>query len=229
MNLAGSGGGLLTFSSTTLERCSFTGNQAQTAGGGIAAVDCTVLIRNSTIASNSANTGGGIEVGFAATLVLRNSTVSGNRANLNGGGIDVGPFATLLWVQNCTLAFNVAIGNGGGIHSTTPQMLQSTIVAHNRALNLGDDLYGTTYTIQNCLIGDTTDATITTIGNNVLNQDPLLGRLAANGGPTQTHALLGGSPAINAGFNPAGLPTDQRGGKFKRVKGGAADIGAFES
>src|SRR5262249_56717111 len=52
--------------------------------------------------------------------------------------------------------------------------------------------------------------------------------LADNGGPTQTHALLPGSPAIDTGSNPASLTTDQRGGIFVRSFGAAPDMGAFE-
>jgi hypothetical protein len=68
-------------------------------------------------------------------------------------------------------------------------------------------------------------------------QDPLdarLGPLANNGGPTQTHALLAGSPAIDTG-DDAGAPAfDQRGAGFPRRKDGngdrrpAVDVGAFE-
>ncbi len=58
--------------------------------------------------------------------------------------------------------------------------------------------------------------------------DPMLDTLANNGGPTQTHKLLAGSPALNAGNNTAGLANDQRGVGFNRVSGGSADIGAFE-
>jgi hypothetical protein len=54
---------------------------------------------------------------------------------------------------------------------------------------------------------------------------PLLGPLANNGGPTDTHALLAGSPAIDAGGICA--PTDQRG--VTRPQGPACDIGAFEA
>src|SRR5207253_11277878 len=52
--------------------------------------------------------------------------------------------------------------------------------------------------------------------------------LTNNGGPTQTHALGAGSAAVDAGSNPAGLASDQRGTLFPRVQGAAADIGAFE-
>src|SRR5207244_2850100 len=63
-----------------------------------------------------------------------------------------------------------------------------------------------------------------------INTDPLLGPLANNGGPTFTHALLPGSPAIDAGdptFTPPPL-FDQRGPCFARVVNGRIDIGAFE-
>jgi hypothetical protein len=64
----------------------------------------------------------------------------------------------------------------------------------------------------------------------ILDVDPLLGPLADNGGPTLTHALLPGSPAIDAGDpNPADPPEwDQRGPGFPRIANGRIDIGAFE-
>jgi len=58
--------------------------------------------------------------------------------------------------------------------------------------------------------------------------DPLLGPLQDNGGPTQTHALLAGSPAIDAGNNAYATDWDQRGEGFPRIVNGIIDIGAFE-
>ena len=78
------------------------------------------------------------------------------------------------------------------------------------------------------------DASFSVIGPDVA---PLLGPLAFNGGPTQTHALLPGSPAIDAGSNALavdfGFPenplvSDQRGDGFDRIVSGTVDIGAFE-
>ena len=70
------------------------------------------------------------------------------------------------------------------------------------------------------------------VGNISGTINPMLGPLQNNGGPTDTHALLAGSPAINAGPNPVpDFPTnefDQRGDGFARVVGGVVDIGAFE-
>ncbi|HEY8505742.1 MAG TPA: VCBS repeat-containing protein, partial [Gemmataceae bacterium] len=72
------------------------------------------------------------------------------------------------------------------------------------------------------------DTVFLTDTNNLKNVDPMLGPLAFNGGPTQTHALLAGSPAIDKGSNPAMLTFDQRGPGFPRVVGPQADIGAVE-
>jgi len=60
--------------------------------------------------------------------------------------------------------------------------------------------------------------------------DPLLAPLADNGGPTQTHALLAFSPAVNAGDPTFTSPSnfDQRGDPFDRVVGGRIDMGAYE-
>jgi hypothetical protein len=83
------------------------------------------------------------------------------------------------------------------------------------------------------LIGDPGTATLTETvpGSNLIGQDPLLGPLQNNGGPTATHALLPGSPALDRG-DPLFAPPpefDQRGPGFARVFGGRVDIGAFEA
>ncbi|HEX3123163.1 MAG TPA: choice-of-anchor Q domain-containing protein, partial [Rhodanobacteraceae bacterium] len=67
-----------------------------------------------------------------------------------------------------------------------------------------------------------------TLPNATLRAAPLLLPLAANGGPTLTHGLAPGSPAVDAGNNSSALASDQRGAGFPRVLGAAADIGAFE-
>ena len=93
--------------------------------------------------------------------------------------------------------------------------------------------FDTVFDIQNSLIGDSTGSriTATTGTGNILNQPALLGPLADNGGPTLTHALLSGSPAINGGSNTIAnateLTNDQRG--EDRIQFGTVDIGAFES
>jgi hypothetical protein len=109
--------------------------------------------------------------------------------------------------------------------------LYSTLVSGN-AGDEGPDLNGV-FDAAFSLIGDTTSAEITDLGNNFFDVDPLLGPLRNNGGPSMTHALLPGSPAVDMGVaNLYG--SDQRG--MSRVvtitneetPGGGADIGAFE-
>jgi len=66
-------------------------------------------------------------------------------------------------------------------------------------------------------------------GNSLpLGADVKLAPLSNNGGPTQTHAFLSGSPLLNTGSNPAALTNDQRGIGYGRNKFGAPDIGAYE-
>jgi hypothetical protein len=164
-------------------------------------------------------------------LRMTNTTVSGNTAtSYAGGGVlsSSGSFAT---ITNSTITGNSAqgaggIGNGGGTVT-----LANTIVAKNYRgsdTTTADDIFGDV-TANFSFIGDPTGATIT--GENNRNGDPLLGPLADNGGRTQTHALLVGSPAIDAGDSVAGAEAgdfDQRGEGFDRKVYGFVDIGAFE-
>jgi hypothetical protein len=113
--------------------------------------------------------------------------------------------------------------------------LRSSIVADslNGAPDIGtsDEVTLPTATVNasQSLIG-TVEPSVSVVGSgNLLGVNPNLGPLAFNGGNSQTQALLAGSPAINAGSNPANLATDQRGASFPRVVGVAADMGAFES
>jgi hypothetical protein len=87
----------------------------------------------------------------------------------------------------------------------------------------GSNLIG----IQDAATKATFDGTTQT-GSLATPLDAKLGLLQFNGGPTKTHALSPGSPAINKGSNPDGLGVDQRGLGFTRDVGGKADVGAYE-
>jgi len=104
--------------------------------------------------------------------------------------------------------------------------------------NTGADLQGGGSAGQinstNSLIGVVGSGTVVhDLGGTLIGVNPLLGALASNGGPTMTHALLPGSPAINAGPNPVpsftGNANDQRGAGLARVVNGRVEIGAFEA
>ena len=128
---------------------------------------------------------------------------------------------------NNTLSANSAI-YGGGINNETDKLhLYNILVAYSPS---GGDCRGRVDTNDHNLIedtgGDACDLT-DSAGGSLIGVDPLLGPLADNGGETKTHALLPGSPAIDAGNDGTCLATDQRG--IPRPQGAACDIGAFES
>ncbi len=206
-------------------------------GGGISSRGA-VNVTNSTIAGNRAIGNGG---GISSTeyVELRNSTISGNRTtgdNARGGGIAA---ATNITVQMSTVTDNHALGmnavGGGTWSSFGSATVTGSIVAGNAAMSGPDLALGIgTVAANDSLLGDVSDLTLA--GTNLqIGVDPLLGPLANYGGPTPTHELLSGSPAIDMG-NPslvAGTGTtpdfDQRGAPFGRVQNGRIDIGAFES
>ncbi len=158
------------------------------------------------------------------TLTVTDCTLSGNRGWWGGGILNMGDTVT---ITNSTLSGNSAeFGRGGGIFNVGTLTITNTIIAGST----GGDWYGAAGSGSHNLIqggrGGPTDT---------ISGDPRLGPLADNGGPTQTHALLDGSPALNAGDNALAvdalgnpLTTDQRGAGFVRPSGVHVDIGAFE-
>ena len=192
-------------------------------GGGIyndgTSVAATARITNSTISGNTASLNGGgianVGTGTNATLTITNSTISGNFANNNGGGVynDGGTGTTTLTsvtvTNNRADNDNDASGTGGGINVVTGTVtLRSTIVAGNfnedGVTDAADDIAGTVDAASSFnLIGTGGAGGLVNATNN--NQvgvaDAKLGALANNGGPTQTHALLDTSPALETGNN----------------------------
>jgi hypothetical protein len=196
------GGGLFNGGTLTVNASTLSGNSSLSYGGGIANLrDSTLTLSNSTLSGNSAGEGGGIA--NYGTLTLTNSTLSGNSASVFGGGIGNGGTLT---VRNSTLSGNSAPRLAGGIENLSGTLTVSNSIVANSP---GGDIGGT-YT-----------------GSHNLTGTVALGPLADNGGPTQTCALLPGSPAIDAGTSTGAPATDQRG--ISRPQGAAVDIGAFES
>jgi len=246
-----SGGGIDASTGTmTLTDSRIYSNTVIGTGGGIFLTLGTMTITNTQISSNisSTNTGGGISTGGILTLV--NSTISGNHAASSGGGLDVRIHTAQLF--NVTIANNTADsdgdddGNGGGVYITPTDGLFTathTIISGNIDNSSSADqhpdcsglLIGEGYNLiedtTGCTLGGDTTGTIT-------GTSPNLGPLQDNGGDTLTHALLTGSPAIDAG-NPAGcldqadlsLTTDQR-NYIRPADGGSGsarcDMGAYE-
>ena len=190
-------------------------------------------VSQSTFSGNSAAEGGGLWNSGFGTLNVNNSTVSGNAATGEGGGVyTVGGGATTL--ESVTVAENTAGTNGGGlgigVDDVSSVSLNNTIVGDNTAAGQGNDCFGSYTTNGFLLIEDPSNCEIVGADENtIFGEDPQLGPLMDNGGPTLTHALLLTSPAVDAG--QSAFAVDQRDvprsddqddlGAFERGDGGA--------
>lgn len=248
----GQGGGLYVDDSTlAVTDSTIADNTASSNGGGLR-LQCgaDLTMQRSTVSGNTALNGGGLFLGSSncsgADMVLTNSTVSGNRATDSGGGIHTLVSVTL---NNVTVTNNAAdtdfngVGNGGGIATAGGAVhLKNSILAGNvdhtliSFQGIHPDCSGTLTVHGHNLLQDNRGCALQGGAVNVAN--PRLGPLAANGGPTLTHALLATSPAIGAVSDCTDLAgnlldVDQR--SFGRPSGAGqvtipprCDLGAFE-
>jgi CSLREA domain-containing protein len=222
------GGGIFNSGTLTINSCTFAENRATggnggpgtpsvtfggrggaAAGGAIASVG-TLTMSNCTLTANTADGGSG---GQVPQEFLGASGGDGNGgAVCNAGGA--------LTVTNCTVNANsssagsssfqsaAANASGGGIYLTSGDLRNSIIAGNSTSTAADNDIGGTP----------------TTSDHNLIGGNPMLEGLANNGGPTDTMALLTGSPAINAGNDATAPKRDQR--SYGRK--GVSDIGAFE-
>ena len=255
-----SGGGIYSLGSRggtlNVTDCMISGNAAAGAGGRGGGIwnFGTLNVINSTLSGNSAAQGGGI-VNTIGTVNIINSTISGNWASDEGGGIfnpaSSSANSALLNISHSTITGNSARSHGGVFNGQgSPATVKSSIIALNIA-DLSPDLGGAFTSNGYNLIGDADGVTSPRFdgagdqkGTSAKPLDAKLdpNGLQDNGGPTQTIALLFGSPAIDKGtsnFGPINnLATDQRGPAFARTfdnpaianasGGDGTDIGAFE-
>ena len=245
----GFGGGIFCEDSDlTVMACALIGNSATEGfGGGIMSVSFNgfhlLAVDSSTFSQNQAAAGGGL-ISYAAgggmSASVINSTFSGNYAPYGGGLSNVIelPGSAQLYVGNSTFSANSGTVTGGAIYiqpaggsSEAPLQIANSIFYQGGApggtiANNGDTVTSFGHNIAS-------DAGVTNYNGggggffgagDQINTDPMLGPLADNGGPTETHALLPGSTAINAGNDALAPERDQRG--FGRS--GVSDIGAFE-
>jgi hypothetical protein len=223
----GEGGAILNADTATLTIINSTLN-GNTAGlGGGVFNSGTLIIVNSTFSSNMASDGGGIYNSGSGTLTISNSTFSGNAASETGGGVfNIGT----LQLANSTVSDNSAAFLAGGILNFNNLEIGNTILNIGASgVSIYSNGNGVVTSLGYNLSSDDGSGILTGPGDQT-NTDPLLGPLLDNGGPTFTHELLSGSPAINAG-NPNFSPPpffDQRGPGFDRVVNGRLDIGSFE-
>jgi hypothetical protein len=213
----------------TIDQSTISANTASGQGGGIRVrapgTDATLTIRSSSVSGNSSALGGALAIDMtAAPTVIESSTIAANSAT-NGGAIYCYQCDPMT-VRNSTIAGNTSPGNGAILVQDGLITLSHSIIADNTALN-NKDLVGM-FTASHSLIESPSTSTITDGGGNVLSQDPQLGMLQDNGGPTFTKLPAAASPAIDAGdLAIVSPPTyDQRG--RQRVVNGRIDIGAVE-
>ena len=225
------GGGLATGGPLTVNRSIISGNTAAD-GGGFAALNLTLT--QSEVSGNSAQRGGGVAMSDGT---ISNSTISTNTASVFGGGVvlQAGPFARATAINFTTIAFNVApAGQGASLYTA------SGVVGNPVTVTYHDTIFqDTPAAAGNCHAS--VNSTMTSTGHNLSSDNTcplgaagdlpntlaLLGPLQNNGGPTRTHALIIGSPAINAAGPCPPPASDQR--LFARPVGPACDIGAFEA
>jgi len=244
-NIAGFGGGLdISGGTATIENSTISGNTAREY--------TTQDSMFPTVFYSHNGNGGGIFINFTATVTVTNSTISGNRAEgttVISGSTQTQPGAEggggilnhgVLTVVNSTVTANHARRDaGGGINTSLGTLqLSNSILANSFLINsfnntpnsdlIGNRVYGVSGNYNLVQNGATITGT-----NNITGQPALLGPLANNGGPTQTHALLFGSPAIDkgsaAGADQRGLtrPSDDP-SIPNAADGNGADIGALE-
>jgi hypothetical protein len=248
---SGAGGGILNYGSLTVNACTIANNYVagsdSALGGGIYNNDI-LTVTNSTIANNTAHgmNGGGWGGGIfndrnttphgppghylPSIVTITNSTIADNTTNIGGGIFNYSGYSgspTEVTISNSTITGNTTDWYDGGIHGDILNM-RNTILAGNSLRGGESDLDGTLTSSGYNLFGSTSGGS-GYAATDLLNVNPLLGPLQNNGGPTETLALMAGSPARDAGDpNFTGPPyTDQRG--QPRVVNGRVDIGAYEA
>ena len=231
------GGGILSFGNLALSNSAVVDNEVQfgdgaAQGAGIFAGGTSTTLTNVEISNNRAldssspATGGGIFLEDTSSQLL-NVTISGNSAFDDGGGLYFNGSGTAL-LTNVTIAGNTTVtGTGGGVFGASGLNFLNTIVALNR--NGGGAASNCAPTLPGVSGGNNleegTECLFTAAGDR-RGLDPQLGPLAPNDGPTDTRALLAGSPAIDTGSSSNCPSADQRG--KPRPQGAGCDIGAFE-
>jgi len=245
------GGAMRVSQGMSIDNTTISGNSAASGSGGAISTDGDLDhgldVRNSTISNNTASVnGGGIVNRSVGSLTVENSTIASNVATAGSGGAIFGSSGGLVLTADTITQNSAAMIDGVDTSenlrgpTTKPAnanllQLDSTILAGNGTSDIGESIQtNSTVKSDHSIIGTST-VTLTDLGGTqtgVTGAALLLGPLTNNGGPTNTFALLAGSPAIDTGM--AALPAftgndfDQRGTGFVRIYGTKSDIGAFE-
>ncbi|MBW2494207.1 MAG: CSLREA domain-containing protein [Deltaproteobacteria bacterium] len=240
----------------TLTNATVSGNTTAGSGGGIWHLSWSgdLRLNNSTVSGNTARTGAGIVGGaYRAGIVITNSTVSDNHNVENGypsgsgAGLDTW---SILTITNSTVSGNTSASIAGinhwGDRWEISSITNSTVSGNTAVDGFAGAIWGYYLWVDNTIVADNGISEpcsnyVRSTGYNLTDDDPcfftaptdivvadaMLGPLQDNGGPTETHALLPGSPAIDAGSMDCPPPTTDQRGEI-RPQGAACDIGAVE-
>jgi hypothetical protein len=210
------GNGIVSLDDLTMSDSTVSGNTTPFIGGGLYNSYGDAQIVNSTFSGNTAEGGGGIAIYGTTSLELTSVTLTGNTANGTPGFLSGGGGLLLRPDQ---------------VHSA---VVRNTLIAANSSTTAGPDVRGSVISLGYNLVGAADDSTgwraNDGTGSASAPLDPVLGPLQDNGGPTPTHALLVGSPAIRHGDPALQFGLDQRG--TVRLHSGVnppVDIGAFDA
>jgi fibronectin-binding autotransporter adhesin len=218
----GSGGGIYSGKAAPqIADSTISGNSAGSQAGGVL-LGKGQLVRSALSGNSSEHFGGGVYIVDGETVELYNVTVSGNQAQsaagvyIAGGDLEMS-YVTVADNQSTNGAALVAAEGRYNSHAT----VRASILADNSGLNCG----GSQITSQSANVSDDGSCPFSQPTDQV-NTNPMLGPLQNNGGTTETHALLVGSPAVNADICYVSVNQDQR--KESRPFGTNCDSGAFE-
>lgn len=233
----------------TINNCQLLSNKAGATGSAVSSTAITTTLRDSYVSSNTSAAG---TVYAASELDLEGCTIANNVSSVNkptvlvsnstsihpltivnstisgnGYGISVHNYQSgaTAAVVNSTIVYNTDVG----LDVTCPTVVTSSVIAKN-GLNLVAAPLAVTAI--NSLIASGPALNAQSMNNLPPSTDPLLAPLDFYGNAAiPTHALLPGSPLVDAGANPLNLTHDVRGPGFSRVSGPMqkADIGAYEA
>jgi hypothetical protein len=240
----------------TLNNITLVNGHDTVANPGAAAINASadVTINESTISGHHTTEGGCSAIYMsAATLIINRSTITGNLNSANAQGHAIcGNNTSIIWVTSSTLTNNI----GGAINTSGATTVTNSTIAANTSTGGGNSggvvTYGGNTWLRNTIVSNNigTGQCAAIVGGTIYDDggnlqypgttckatitvaDPLLAALANNTGPTQTMALLAGSPAIDAGVSVNCPATDQRGQVPTDGNGDSVvvcDSGAFEA
>lgn len=244
------GGGIDTSSDLTLTESVLIGNSSASNGAGIHASSSSLLTINQSTISNNTSTAGGFGVGIFARfpdVILNQSTISENKCLDPNFSCDSGIniiFGDLTLNQSTIINNSSNLGTGG-ISLFVPNSLSTpNVITLNNSIVTGntglDDNFSYTLSdpntspipilnvIHSMFGDDPTEVTGDTTGAYFYN-NPGLGPLQSNGGPTPTHRPNANSYVLGAGSNALVTKNhDQRGNGFQRIQNTIVDMGAVE-